>query len=62
MGSRAVAGDPTGYSPIPPSATSRYVGGICLPVHNLMERENDLIGNFIGQFRTVPEYQIQHGM
>jgi hypothetical protein len=33
-----------------------------LPVHNLTERENDLIGNFIEQFGTVPEYQFHNGM
>jgi hypothetical protein len=30
-----------------------------LPVHNLMERENDLIGNFVERFGTVPEYQFR---
>jgi hypothetical protein len=33
-----------------------------LPLHNLMERENDLIGNFVEQFGTVPEYQFRDGM
>jgi hypothetical protein len=28
-----------------------------LPLHNLMERENDLVGNYIEQFATVPEFQ-----
>jgi hypothetical protein len=33
-----------------------------LPAHNLMERENDPIGNFVEQFGKVPEYQFQDGM
>jgi hypothetical protein len=32
-----------------------------LPVHNLLERENDLIGNYIEQYGTVPEYQFRQG-
>jgi hypothetical protein len=33
-----------------------------LPIHNLMERENDLIGNYIEQFGNVPEYQFLDGL
>jgi len=33
-----------------------------LPVHNLAERENDLIGNFVEQFGTVPEHQFRNGV
>jgi hypothetical protein len=33
-----------------------------LPAHNLIERENDLIGNYIEQFGTVPEYQFLEGV
>jgi hypothetical protein len=33
-----------------------------LPVHNLREREGDLIGNFIGQTGTVPEFQFRDGV
>jgi hypothetical protein len=32
-----------------------------LPVHNFMERENDLIGNYIEQYGTVPAYQFREG-
>ena len=32
-----------------------------LPLHNLMERENDLVGNYIEQFGTMPEYQFREG-
>lgn len=32
-----------------------------LPAHNFMERENDLIGNYIEQYGTVPEYQFREG-
>jgi len=32
-----------------------------LPVHNLRERENDLIGNYIEQFGTAPEFQFRDG-
>jgi hypothetical protein len=30
-----------------------------LPDHNLRERENDLIGNFIEQSGSVPDYQFR---
>jgi len=32
-----------------------------LPAHNLRERENDLLGNYIEQYGTVPEYQFRDG-
>jgi hypothetical protein len=32
-----------------------------LPVHNFMERANDLIGNNIEQYGTVPAYQFREG-
>ncbi len=33
-----------------------------VPEHNLMERENDLLGNYIGHSGTVPEYQFRDGV
>ena len=32
-----------------------------LPSHNLMERENDLVGNYFEQYGSVPEYQFRDG-
>jgi hypothetical protein len=32
-----------------------------LPLHNLKERENDLIGNYIEQYGNAPEYQFRDG-
>ena len=33
-----------------------------LPCHNLRERENDLIGNYVELHGTVPEYQFRDGV
>lgn len=33
-----------------------------LPAHNLRERENDLIGNYVEQFGIVPDFQFRVGV